>query len=115
MKAQALVGQHDMKLGQALGNQGWTRTHLIQKGERNLRAVFLTECEVNDPARFGYLNGAWWRLEAPTFEGNRNSAFSAPRTQTYSDDYGSYTLVECSNTDANKLFYTDGSYWKKQD
>ncbi len=106
MVARKLVGQNDMMLSSPLGEQRWTRTHVISKGSNALRAVFLTECEVNDPARFGYLNGSWWKLEEADFE-------AAPRTRAFKDELGSYTLIECTSSDPDKIFYNEGTYWKR--
>lgn len=108
MQARKLVGQHDMMLSSAIGDSKWVRTRLIQKGDRSVRAVYMTECEVNDPQRFGYLNGSWWKLEASDYEAQE------PRRQQFEDDLGSYTLIECNSSDPDKLFYTQGSYWKQE-
>lgn len=108
MQERKLVGQHDMMLSSAIGDSKWVRTRLIQKGDRSVRALYLTECEVNDPQRFGYLQGTWWRLEHAEFERQE------PRRQEFRDELGSYTLMECNSSDPDKLFYTQGSYWKQE-
>lgn len=108
MQARKMVGQHDMMLSNPLPGQKWTRTRFIQKGERTVRALYLTECEVSDPNRFGYLNGTWWKLEESDYETQQ------PRRHSFRDELGSYTLVECGRDDPEKLFFTNGTYWKRE-
>lgn len=105
MNARKLVGRNDLMLSKPLGEQRWTATHTIDTGDRIVRAVFLTECEVDDPSRFGYFGGQWYRLEEAEFE--------QPKRRTFYDELGSYTLTECAENDPDKIFYLSGSYWKR--
>jgi hypothetical protein len=106
MIARKQVGQNDMLLSKGISDQKWTRTRLVQHGGHTARAVFLVECEVSDPNRFGYLNGTWWKLEQAEYEA------PAAAKRTFHDAMGSYTLEECDANDPDKLFYMSGTHWK---
>ncbi|MCD1591830.1 hypothetical protein K7H13_13835 [Qipengyuania citrea] len=35
------------------------------RGGKSVYAFVLVECEVDDPDRFAYSNGSWWKIEQP--------------------------------------------------
>ena len=56
-------GKDDMLIDRHVQPRGWVSTQLVRVDGEAKRAAFLVQCEVNDPNRFGYFNGSWWKLE----------------------------------------------------
>lgn len=85
-------GKQDMFLDSHFKPQGtWVRTRIMtEAGTVTPRlSVALVRCDVGDPNRFGYLNGAWWRLESPLHDGHAPVA---------SGQASSFKLTEADDT-----------------
>ncbi|MEC3910090.1 hypothetical protein U5A82_06250 [Sphingobium sp. CR2-8] len=108
MQARKQIDRNDMLLNKRPVEQGWIKTRIVEHGEKPVRAVFLIECEVDDPNRFGFLNGTWWKLEGANFEQ------PATAKRTFHDAMGGYTLTECDAQDPDKVFYMHGTNWKRE-
>ncbi len=66
MVKHSFPGPNDAYVEQHGARADWVKTQIVetQSGETK-RAVVLVECSVNNPNRFVFLNGAWWKLEEP--------------------------------------------------
>jgi hypothetical protein len=62
MQNKKMPGKNDAYLDSNYKPSGWVATQAVAHGKL---AVTLIECEVNDPARFCFLNGSWFKIEQP--------------------------------------------------
>lgn len=65
MKTNKTPGKNDAYVDAQGKRVGWVKTQIVETTSGDTkRAVVLVECDVSDPNRFCFLNGAWWRFES---------------------------------------------------
>jgi len=87
--------------------RGFVETQLVERSGSAQRAVLIVECSVDDPERFGYFNGAWYKLEQTD-----TPPVPQPKRIEFTDLSGTHTMVECSEDDEYLLLQIDGTSYK---